>query len=111
MSQRFKEEPAGEVFYDEASKVATKSAEISTQVYNSTKTKVSEFVNNGGIDEIQNKAYHSATNIGNSFWNFVCNATKEDQEKLTKGNLNSNQPKPREQPSSSKPLWGFTWGK
>eukprot|EP00343_Euplotes_focardii_P001098 CAMPEP_0205801988 /NCGR_PEP_ID=MMETSP0205-20121125/4162_1 /ASSEMBLY_ACC=CAM_ASM_000278 /TAXON_ID=36767 /ORGANISM="Euplotes focardii, Strain TN1" /LENGTH=190 /DNA_ID=CAMNT_0053067657 /DNA_START=180 /DNA_END=749 /DNA_ORIENTATION=+ len=87
VSQRFKEEPAGEVFIDEATKVASKSAELGTQVYQSTKTKMSDFVQNGGIEGVQSQAVNSAKTIGSSFWNFVCKATQEDQEKMGKGSM------------------------
>ncbi|CAI2375850.1 unnamed protein product [Moneuplotes crassus] len=114
VSNRLKEEPAGEVLLDEATKVATKSAEYGTKVYNSTKEKMAEFANNGGMEEAKNQAYNKAVNIGNSFWNFVCQATINEQEKLERDRDQplEVQPKPETPPTQEeKPLWGFTWGK
>lgn len=100
---------------DEASSIASKSAEYGSQVYNSTKEKLNDFVNNGGMEDVQTQAYSKAADIGNSFWSFVCNATLNEQEKLdreheeqpTVSHPSQDPPVPQEE----KPLWGFTWGK
>lgn len=75
---------------------------------------MTEFANNGGMEEATNQAYNKAVNIGNSFWNFVCQATINEQEKLERDRdqLFEVQPRPEASPTQEeKPLWGFTWGK
>ena len=71
VSQRFKEEPAGEVFLDEATKLASKSAEYGAKVVASAKESMTKFKENGGFEHMQNNATNTATNVGSSFWNYL----------------------------------------
>lgn len=71
VSKRFQEEPASDVLMEGATIAASKSAEYGSKVYNVTREKLNDFTNNGGFEELQNKALDKAVTIGNSFWSYV----------------------------------------
>lgn len=84
---------------EEATKIAGKSAEYGSKVYNSAKESVENFKNSGQLSE-----------MGNSFWNYMWTVTQEDQSKLGKeSSFVKEQTEDNKQ--TEKPLFGFTWGK